>query len=127
VSRLYSTTPVSDVEQPDFFNAAALIDTEIAAVELLAHLHRIEAEHGRERLIHWGPRTLDLDLIDFEGFVSTSADLHVPHPRAGERQFVLQPIADVSPAWALNGTAVAELVAQTEDVVIAADFGWAQS
>ena len=124
VSRLFATTPVGGPDQPDFLNAAALITTQLSAADLLEKLHEIENHHGRVRDIRWGPRTLDLDLIDVEGFSSDSADLLVPHPRACERQFVLQPLCDVAPNWQIAGASVSSLVTASEEVRVVEDFGW---
>lgn len=124
VSRLYATAPVGYEDQPDFLNAAALLETQLSPADLLAALHHIEVVHGRTREVRWGPRTLDLDVIDYEGFVSSEPELQIPHPRATERQFVLQPLADVAPMWRLSGQAVENLVAQSDDVRVIADTSW---
>ena len=124
VSRLYSTAPVGVEEQPDFLNAAALVETQLSPAELLDALHHIENVHGRTREVRWGPRTLDLDVIDFEGFSSDSAELTVPHPRATERQFVLQPIADIAPQWVFSGKTVESLVEKSADVVVCDARDW---
>jgi 2-amino-4-hydroxy-6-hydroxymethyldihydropteridine diphosphokinase len=92
-----------------------LIETELVPQILLAALQDIENIAGRTRETIWGPRTLDIDIIDVEGFVSDSETLQVPHPRAKERRFVLQPMAEVSPQWLISGTSVLELLAQVTD------------
>ena len=124
VSRLYSTAPVGGPEQADFLNAAVLIESKLSPSELLSKLHQIEQRHARTREVHWGPRTLDLDLIDVEGFQSAVDELMVPHPRARERQFVIHPLHDVAPNWMLGGSMVTDLVRASSDVSLAADFGW---
>jgi 2-amino-4-hydroxy-6-hydroxymethyldihydropteridine diphosphokinase len=97
-SRLYRTAPVGPQDQPDYVNAAMAFDTELAPSELLARLHGIEADFGRERNVRWGPRTLDLDLLLHGEQVIDGPDLAVPHPRIQERGFVLAPLADLAPA-----------------------------
>ena len=124
-SSVYESVAVGP-EQPDYLNAVAVIETELSADVLLAELHRIETEHGRVRLEHWGPRTLDLDIVDFEGVRSDRAELRIPHPLAAERPFVLIPLAEVAPAWDLAGASAAELAAGCEeaDLQRVADAGW---
>ena len=94
VSHLYETRPWGEVEQPDFLNAAALFEPALRdAGSLLARLQAIEAEAGRERGMRWGPRTLDLDLLDLGGQVIEEGEgLTLPHPRMAERAFVLVPL-----------------------------------
>ncbi len=97
VSSYYRTKPVGGPEQPDYLNAVCIIESELSAVELLQLLHGIEKSMGRERLERWGPRTIDLDLIQFGGLMSKSAQLELPHPRAHERKFVLEPWHEIEP------------------------------
>lgn len=98
VSRLYETAPVGGPDdQGAYLNAAVRGDTTIPAADLLATLHRIEASRERERTVHWGPRTLDLDLLVYGDLVSSDPSLEVPHPRQHERRFVLVPVCDVAP------------------------------
>jgi 2-amino-4-hydroxy-6-hydroxymethyldihydropteridine diphosphokinase len=111
VSALYETDPVGLEHQPAFTNAVAVLDTQLPPRALLDGLHRIEARHGRVRHVRWGPRTLDLDLIWYEGETSSDATLTLPHPRAHEREFVLRPLADVAPDLALAGSTVERLLA----------------
>jgi dihydroneopterin aldolase/2-amino-4-hydroxy-6-hydroxymethyldihydropteridine diphosphokinase len=91
VSPPVETAPVGGPHQPDYLNAVVLISTELPARELLDVCHRIESAHGRERLVHWGPRTLDIDIIRYGGLISSMPDLVLPHPRARQRAFVLAP------------------------------------
>ncbi len=91
------TKPYGGVEQDDFVNSAAEIETLYSPEELLDRLHRIEQAHNRERLIHWGPRTLDLDIILYEDVVMDTADLTIPHKDMQNRQFVLSPMAQIAP------------------------------
>ncbi|MFM8515312.1 MAG: 2-amino-4-hydroxy-6-hydroxymethyldihydropteridine diphosphokinase [Actinomycetota bacterium] len=93
-SHLFRTAPVGGPDQPDYINAVIIVETDRDPHTLLADLHSIEAEHGRIRDVHWGPRTLDLDLIAYDDFRSVDPELQVPHPRAHERAFVLVPWCD---------------------------------
>ncbi len=95
-SCLYRTAPVG-ASGPDYINAVAEVATRLTAPELLAHLHRLEHEAGRERPYRNAPRTLDLDLLLFGSGEVDSAVLQVPHPRMYERAFVLVPLAEVAP------------------------------
>ncbi len=101
-----------DHDAPAYLNAVALITTTLTPDALLAVLNGIERAHGRVRAERWGDRTLDLDIVDFAGIVSTSPRLTLPHPRAFERDFVLVPWLEVDPDAVLPGRGrVAELVA----------------
>jgi 2-amino-4-hydroxy-6-hydroxymethyldihydropteridine diphosphokinase len=98
VSPLYETAPVGGPEnQGPYLNAALSLHTTLGAAELLALLHRIETGRERERTVHWGPRTLDLDLLVHGDLVTDAPGLHVPHPRMHERRFVMVPVCDVAP------------------------------
>ncbi|KHK96552.1 2-amino-4-hydroxy-6-hydroxymethyldihydropteridine pyrophosphokinase [Microbacterium mangrovi] len=101
-----------DEDAPTYLNTVALLRTRMAPSVLLSHLHRIEAEHGRVRAERWGDRTLDLDLIAYGDVRSTDPRLTLPHPRAAERSFVLDPWLAVDADAVLPGHgAVAELSA----------------
>lgn len=102
VSGLYRTAPVGGPDQPDYLNAVVLVATPMPPTELLELAHELEAAAGRERDVRWGPRTLDVDIVDIEGFTSAEAALSIPHPRAHERAFVLAPWAEVAPDWMLT-------------------------
>lgn len=93
------TEPYGSVEQDDFVNGAFLIETLYDPEELLTFLNRLEAEAGRERIIHWGPRTLDLDIIFYEDMVLRTERLIIPHPDMHNRTFVLEPLAQIVPDW----------------------------
>ena len=97
VSSYYTTKPVGFEDQPDFLNAVCIIDSELPAMELLKMLHGIEKVMGRERTIKWGPRTIDLDLIQYGSLLSKAEELTLPHPRAHERKFVLEPWHEIEP------------------------------
>ncbi|WP_123043823.1 2-amino-4-hydroxy-6-hydroxymethyldihydropteridine diphosphokinase [Cohnella candidum] len=98
ISGVYETDPVGYADQPAFLNMAAAVETELAPAELLRTLLAIEKDMGRVRDIRWGPRTIDLDLLLYEGARMESEELTLPHPRMGERAFVLVPLKDVWPA-----------------------------
>jgi 2-amino-4-hydroxy-6-hydroxymethyldihydropteridine diphosphokinase len=98
VSRLYETAPVGGPDdQGPYLNAALAVTTSLPAGDVLQLLHRIEASRERERVVHWGPRTLDLDLLVYGDLVSDDPTLCVPHPRQHERRFVMVPVCDVAP------------------------------
>lgn len=96
-SALYRTAPVGYAEQPEFINAAAAVDTQLAPEALLSALQSIEQTFGRVRTLKDGPRTLDLDLLLYGEHVQQSEHLTLPHPRLHLRAFVLYPLADVVP------------------------------
>lgn len=101
VSSLYDTAPRDDVAQPHFLNAAIELETDLPPVELLAALKRLELALGRDpQGRRWGPRTLDLDILSFDGHcvTDTENELIVPHPRFHERRFALEPVAELDPA-----------------------------
>ena len=103
VSPVYETAPVGGPEQPDYLNAVLLARTTLTPRDLLAELHAVEAAFDRVRLVRWGPRTLDIDIITYEGELSGDPELTLPHPRAHERAFVLAPWHDMDPAAILPG------------------------
>ncbi len=104
LSTLIETLPFGVTDQPSFINAVAKVETNQSPEVLMQTLHALEREAGRERGLRWGPRTLDLDLLDYDGLIRqrTSPDrstLALPHPEMLLRDFVLQPIAEVAPEW----------------------------
>lgn len=112
-SALYSSTAVGPGEQPDYVNAAALLQTELTPLQLLDVLQSIEQAHQRLRIEHWGPRTLDLDILLLDQQTIDSERLKVPHPYLTERNFVLYPLADIAPTLHLpDGRNLQELIAQ---------------
>lgn len=96
-SGIYETDPVGYEDQPAFLNMAAALATDLAPAELLRTLLSIEKEMGRVRDVRWGPRTIDLDLLIYEDVTMETQELTLPHPRMGERAFVLVPLRDVWP------------------------------
>jgi len=121
LSSFYETSPVGVVSQPAFVNAVLRLSTGLSPEALFAQLLRIENEvFKRKRLIHWGPRIIDLDLLFYGSQVIVSEQLTVPHPRICERRFVLQPLHDVAPDLMHPcGKSVAELLQalQSDEVV----------
>ncbi|MBU6347623.1 MAG: 2-amino-4-hydroxy-6-hydroxymethyldihydropteridine diphosphokinase [Actinomycetales bacterium] len=101
-SSVYQTSPISDIPQEDYLNAVLLVQTELTPKALLYTLNDIESAAGRERNVVWGPRPLDLDIVDIKGLQVAEADLIIPHPRAHERAFVLVPLGEISPDWLLG-------------------------
>lgn len=96
-SSLYQSKAIGPGQQRDYINAVASLNTELKPLTLLDKLQHIEQLHRRERLEHWGPRTLDLDLLIYGDHIIEQARLQVPHPRIAERNFVLYPLYELSP------------------------------
>lgn len=112
VSRAYETSPVGPVDQPDFLNAACLIRTTLGPSELLGAMQAAEAGLGRTRTVPGGPRTLDLDLLLYDDMIIREPGLTVPHPRMGQRAFVLVPLVEIAP-WVVDpvsGLSAAEML-----------------
>ena len=102
-SSLYASEPVGYVDQPDFINAVAQVETELAPHALLAALLDIEHRHGRERSFRNAPRTLDLDLLLYGDAHFHEVGLTLPHPRMTERGFVLLPLLEIAPDTVIPG------------------------
>lgn len=96
VSSVYETEPVGDVVQDSFYNIALRLDTDLTAFELLDFIHDIEQRLHRKRIVRWGPRTIDLDIIDFGGQTIKSENLTIPHKERDNRRFVLVPLLEIS-------------------------------
>ena len=112
-SALYRSAPLDAPGQADYVNAAAGVDTELSAAQLLAALQDIERRHGRERPYANAPRTLDLDLLLYDEAAFESAMLTLPHPRMHQRAFVLAPLAELDPRLEVPGRgSVRELLAR---------------
>lgn len=119
-SAFYQTPAVTPYAQPDFINAVARVATDLAPEALMQVLHGLEAEFGRERRVRWSERPLDLDLLDYDGEVreeTAENGLILPHPRIGERAFVLLPLLDVAPDWTdpMTGARASDLAAALGD------------
>lgn len=117
VSEFIETEPYGGVKQDVFLNGCLKAETLFTPEELLNEMHRIEAEAGRERLIHWGPRTLDLDLIFYDDLVTEDPNLILPHPDMANREFVLRPLAELCP-WKrhpITGKSIREMLSELEN------------
>lgn len=97
VSSYLNTAPVGYTEQPDFLNAVAELRTSLTPAQLLEVCRRVEQELKRVRIIRWGPRTIDLDILLYGNMVINEEDLIIPHPRMQEREFVLYPLNEIAP------------------------------
>jgi 2-amino-4-hydroxy-6-hydroxymethyldihydropteridine diphosphokinase len=118
-SSLYRTAPVGYLDQPDFINAVAAIDTTLEPLALLDALLHLELDEGRLRSFKNAPRTLDLDVLIYGEHQITLDRLIVPHPRMGGRAFVLFPLQEIAPdLWIPGMGSVKQLAAQCEDQVI---------
>jgi 2-amino-4-hydroxy-6-hydroxymethyldihydropteridine diphosphokinase len=115
VSSFYDTEPVGYLAQPRFLNAALLVETELKPEALMRELLGVERSMGRERVgaVAKGPRVIDLDLLLYGDWVLWSEELMLPHPAMAERRFVLEPLAEIAPAWVhpVLGLTVREMLA----------------
>lgn len=122
-SRLYRSRAVGP-EQPDYINAVALLETQLAPLALLDQLQQLEQAHRRVRSEHWGPRTLDLDILLVGNEQIDNKRLTVPHPYLTQRNFVLYPLADIVPELVLpSGVALRDLLSRcpAEDLTVIDD------
>lgn len=117
VSELLVTKPYGGVEQDDFVNGAIALKTLLSPQELLEKLHEIEQHANRERIIHWGPRTLDLDIIFYDKLVYEDEDLIIPHIDMQNRDFVLKPLAELCPNYRhpVFGKTVSQLLGELKE------------
>ena len=98
ISAFYATPAWPDPSDPSYVNAVARVETDLAPDALMARLHAVEQTFGRVRGVRNAPRTLDLDLLDYDGRIQGGPPV-LPHPRIERRAFVLVPLADVAPLW----------------------------
>lgn len=98
-SSYWNTKPYGGVKQDDFLNATLELRTLLTPEELLERLHKIEQLAKRERTVHWGPRTLDLDILFYDQLILDTKQLHIPHLDLQNRLFVLQPLQEIAPHW----------------------------
>jgi len=112
LSTNHETDPVGGPEQPKYLNAILIAETQLDPHELLIAMLEIENKLGRKREVHWGPRTIDLDLIIVGDEVIDSDVLVLPHPRAHERRFVLEPWLEIDPNAQIPGFGLVESILQ---------------
>ena len=117
VSSFLVTAPYGVTDQPDFLNGCLKLQTLLYPEELLRELNRIEQEAGRERIIHWGPRTLDLDIIFYDDLICEEDDLCIPHIEMHKRSFVLKPLEEIAPykRHPVTGKTVREMLGELEN------------
>lgn len=117
VAPIYVSKAVGYTEQPDFYNTALRADTELSPEQLLAFVKKVEKKVGRIYRFRWGPREIDIDIIFYGDLVMETPELTIPHPRFAERDFVLQPIADINSGYIdpRSGHTVAALLEQLSD------------
>jgi 2-amino-4-hydroxy-6-hydroxymethyldihydropteridine diphosphokinase len=110
----YATPPWGNAQQARFINACIEIETDLDPHALLFTLHKIEHKFGRDRSkeTHWGPRTLDLDLIAYDDVAIAKPELTLPHPRTFERAFVLVPLAEIAPDRRIAGRSIRDALVQ---------------
>ena len=96
LSKIHETKPIGGVAQGDFLNAVFEAKTRESPLKVLEHLQKIEASLGRQRLIKWGPRTIDLDILFYDDYVIKTDVLTIPHPEIQNRKFVLAPFCEIS-------------------------------
>lgn len=124
-SSIYETAPIGPVEQGAFLNAVLLIETERVPTQLLSALHEIEQRLGRLRDVHWGPRTLDLDILLYGSEAVDLPGLTIPHAELTNRRFALQPLLEVWPDATLpDGTPLEELLSTVADQDVAVVGPW---
>ncbi|ENV95645.1 2-amino-4-hydroxy-6-hydroxymethyldihydropteridine diphosphokinase [Acinetobacter calcoaceticus ANC 3680] len=126
VSRLYQSPPMGPQDQPNYLNAVAELNTDLAPLDLLDHLQRFEQEAGRVRLRRWGERTLDLDLLIYGNEKIQNERLTVPHIGILQRDFVVIPLLDLDADLQLNGQPLKDLeLIQQPTLTVLADESWA--
>ncbi len=110
VSSIYETEPVGYMDQDWFYNIVAEIETSLEPYELLEQCNHVEAELKRERLIRWGPRTIDIDILLYDDLELSDEKLTIPHPRMQERAFVMLPLYEIAPELSIKGQNIGEIV-----------------
>lgn len=110
ISKIYETEPWGVLDQPLFWNQVIEVDTTLEPNELLHVCQKIELQLGRERKVHWGARTIDIDLLFYNNRVSNTDELNLPHPLMEDRAFVLAPLREIAPDLVLpSGRSIAEV------------------
>ncbi len=118
VSAFYETDPWGYEDQDAFLNIAVEVNTTLSPEKLLKQCQFVELELKRVRLVHWGPRTIDVDILTYGDYTSQSAELTVPHPRMTERGFVLVPLAELAPELIVNNRTVSEWLSEADQTGI---------
>lgn len=114
-SRIYVSKPWGGIEQPDFWNMVLQVKTALKPLDLLQVCQAVERELGRERKVHWGPRTIDIDILLCDNVVSDQPELVLPHPYLEERAFVLAPLREIAPTLVLpSGRSIQEVFGEGE-------------
>lgn len=116
VSAVYETDPVGGPDQGVYLNIVVELATRRTPQELLKLCHALETQADRVREVRWGPRTLDVDVVYIDGVVMDDPDLTVPHPRAHQRNFVMQPLLDLDPELMLEGYDPAKAIGEVRKV-----------
>lgn len=111
-SRLWHSKPLGPQDQPDFINAVAQLDTQLEPLDLLDELQKLERQHHRQKTKHWGPRTLDLDILSYADLTLDTQRLTLPHPEIAKRAFVLLPWAELDANWFIPGLGKVKLLLQ---------------
>ncbi len=96
-SSLYQTAAWGLTDQADFINQVILVESALSPQAILAEIQGIEQAFGRERIVNWGPRTLDLDILFIDQIILNTSDLQIPHPHIADRQFILIPLLEIAP------------------------------
>ncbi len=109
VSSLYKTPPWGKLDQPDFLNAVAKVETQLSARQLLDLCLETERRLKRVRAERWGPRVIDMDILWFDNQTLDEEGLQIPHPRMAERAFVMVPLSEIAPDMMLAGARVKDL------------------
>jgi 2-amino-4-hydroxy-6-hydroxymethyldihydropteridine diphosphokinase len=109
-SGIYETDPQNFRNQRKFLNCAVAVETRLDPFQLLAFCQKIEGEIGKNKLIPFGPRNIDIDILTFNGSEIASPSLVIPHPRMCERNFVLTPLMEIAPDFKINGKTMDQLL-----------------
>lgn len=115
ISSIYAAKPVGYLEQPDFLNIVVQAETTLSPADLLAACWSIEGQLKRIRTYHWGPRTIDVDILLYDDLRINTPQLAIPHPLMEQRLFVLIPLAEISPQLCLHGRTIQERISEIGD------------